>query len=60
MLIIIMNKINKFGALTLLLALVVFAGCGEQINHLEVGELLLKQALDSMVLQRLLRLRCLV
>ena len=43
MLIIIMNKINKSGALILLFALVVFAGCGEQINHLEIGEVLLKQ-----------------
>ncbi len=38
-----MSKINKFGAFMLLLALVAFVGCGEQINHLEVGEALLEQ-----------------
>jgi len=43
MLTIIMNKISRPGVLVLILALVVFAGCGEQINHLEVGEALLEQ-----------------
>ena len=38
-----MNKISRPGVLVLILALVVFAGCGEQINHLEVGEALLEQ-----------------
>ena len=37
------NKIKKPGILLLLVTLVAFAGCGEQINHLEVGEALLEQ-----------------
>jgi hypothetical protein len=43
MLTIIKNIIKNSGVLILLLALVTFAGCGEQINHLEVGEALLEQ-----------------